>query len=75
MGGDVRLGGPGAGVLWAEQGGQVEPPPLPVPAPHPQGFDMQAQGVWFWAEGLINLFYWVDLFMNFFVAYEVGLRA
>ena len=36
-----------------------------------QGYDMQAQGFWFWMEGVMNIFFWADLVMNFFVAYEV----
>ena len=32
---------------------------------------MQAQGFWFWMEGVMNIFFWADLVMNFFVAYEV----
>ena len=36
---------------------------------------MQAQGPWFWMEGVMNIFFWADLVMNFFVAYEVGRHA
>jgi CRP-like cAMP-binding protein len=34
------------------------------------GFDLSAQGFWFWMEGVINLFFWADLVLNFFTAYE-----
>lgn len=37
-----------------------------------QGFNLQAQGPWFWIEGLMELFFCVDLVLNFFTAYEVG---
>lgn len=36
------------------------------------GFDLPAQGTWFWVEGLIDIFFYADLIMNFFTAYEVG---
>ncbi len=36
-----------------------------------QGFNMQAQGPWFWIEGIIDIFFYVDLVLNFFTAYEV----
>ncbi len=36
------------------------------------GFDLPAQGTWFWVEGLIDIFFYADLVMNFFTAYEVG---
>jgi hypothetical protein len=36
------------------------------------GFDLPAQGTWFWVEGLIDIFFYTDLVMNFFTAYEVG---
>lgn len=44
----------------------------PMPA---QGFNMPAEGVWFWFEGLIDLFFYVDLVLNFFLAYEVWWHA
>ncbi|KAL6756171.1 hypothetical protein V8C86DRAFT_2654456 [Haematococcus lacustris] len=34
------------------------------------GFDMQAQGPWFWIEGILDIFFYVDLVLNFFTAYE-----
>lgn len=36
-----------------------------------QGFNMQAQGPWFWIEGIIDIFFYIDLVLNFFTAYEV----
>jgi hypothetical protein len=39
------------------------------------GFDLPAQGTWFWVEGLIDIFFYADLIMNFFTAYEVGGRC
>jgi hypothetical protein len=36
-----------------------------------QGFNMPAEGIWFWLEGMIDVFFYVDLALNFFVAYEV----
>jgi hypothetical protein len=33
---------------------------------------MPAEGVWFWFEGLIDIFFYVDLVLNFFLAYEVA---
>jgi hypothetical protein len=36
-----------------------------------QGFNLPAEGSWFWVEGMIDLFFYVDLVLNFFVAYEV----
>jgi len=33
---------------------------------------MPAEGSWFWVEGMIDLFFYIDLVLNFFVAYEVG---
>jgi hypothetical protein len=38
-----------------------------------QGFDIQAQGPWFWIEGIIDIFFYADLVLNFFTAYEVTL--
>jgi hypothetical protein len=38
------------------------------------GFDLPAQGTWFWVEGVIDLFFYADLVMNFFTAYEVRRR-
>ncbi|KAG2445187.1 hypothetical protein HYH02_008655 [Chlamydomonas schloesseri] len=34
------------------------------------GFDKPATGFWFWFEGLIDLFFYTDLVLNFFTAYE-----
>eukprot|EP00798_Chlamydomonas_sp_ICE-L_P012569 gene12569-15792_t len=34
------------------------------------GYNMQSQGFFFWMEGLMNLFFLVDLILNFFLAYE-----
>ncbi|KIZ07885.1 Potassium channel AKT1 [Monoraphidium neglectum] len=34
------------------------------------GFNMPAEGVWFWVEGMIDAFFYIDLVLNFFVAYE-----
>ena len=34
------------------------------------GFDLSAQGFWFWMEGVMNIFFWMDLIFNFFTAYE-----
>lgn len=36
-----------------------------------QGFNKPAAGFWFWVEGLIDLFFYTDLVLNFFTAYEV----
>jgi hypothetical protein len=36
-----------------------------------QGFNIPAEGLWFWFEGVIDLFFYVDLALNFFTAYEV----
>jgi hypothetical protein len=36
---------------------------------------MQAQGPWFWIEGIIDIFFYVDLVLNFFTAYEVRWQA
>jgi hypothetical protein len=36
-----------------------------------KGFNMPAEGVWFWVEGAIDAFFYADLALNFFVAYEV----
>lgn len=38
---------------------------------HAQGFNLPAEGSWFWVEGMIDLFFYVDLVLNFFVAFEV----
>lgn len=32
---------------------------------------MPAEGAWFWLEGMIDVFFYVDLVLNFFIAYEV----
>ena len=37
-----------------------------------QGFSMQAQGFWFWMEGVMNVYFWIDLVLNFFLAFEVS---
>jgi hypothetical protein len=37
-----------------------------------QGFDIPAEGMWFWFEGMIDLFFYVDLALNFFTAFEVS---
>lgn len=37
-----------------------------------QGFNLPAEGMWFWFEGMIDIFFYVDLVFNFFTAYEVG---
>eukprot|EP00197_Chlamydomonas_leiostraca_P011145 CAMPEP_0202859122 /NCGR_PEP_ID=MMETSP1391-20130828/1378_1 /ASSEMBLY_ACC=CAM_ASM_000867 /TAXON_ID=1034604 /ORGANISM="Chlamydomonas leiostraca, Strain SAG 11-49" /LENGTH=803 /DNA_ID=CAMNT_0049538131 /DNA_START=139 /DNA_END=2550 /DNA_ORIENTATION=+ len=34
------------------------------------GFNMSAQGGWFWIEGVIDIFFYTDLVLNFFTAYE-----
>ncbi|GLC41041.1 hypothetical protein PLESTB_000949600 [Pleodorina starrii] len=34
------------------------------------GFNKPATGFWFWLEGLIDIFFYTDLAMNFFTAYE-----
>ena len=39
-----------------------------------QGFNLPAEGSWVWVEGRIDLFFYVDLVLNFFVAYEVRSR-
>lgn len=38
-----------------------------------QGFNIPSEGLWFWFEGLIDLFFYMDLALNFFTAYEVGM--
>ena len=45
------------------------------PTLHVQGFDRPAVGAWFWIEGLIDLFFYTDLVLNFLTAYEVGAPA
>ena len=35
------------------------------------GFGLPAEGAWFWVEGAIDLFFYADLVLNFFTAYEV----
>jgi hypothetical protein len=37
-----------------------------------QGFNIPSEGLWFWFEGMIDLFFCIDLALNFFTAYEVG---
>lgn len=37
-----------------------------------QGFNLPAEGMWFYFEGMIDLFFYADLVLNFFTAYEVG---
>ena len=39
------------------------------------GFGLPAEGAWFWVEGAIDLFFYTDVVLNFFTAYEVRLRA
>lgn len=39
---------------------------------HAQGFNLPAEGTWFWVEGVIDAFFYIDLLLNFFVAFEVG---
>lgn len=39
-----------------------------------QGFNIPSEGVWFWFEGVIDFFYYIDLALNFFTAYEVCRR-
>ncbi|GBG00035.1 voltage-gated ion channel [Raphidocelis subcapitata] len=34
------------------------------------GFNLPAEGTWFWVEGVIDVFFYIDLFLNFFVAFE-----
>ncbi|GLI62967.1 hypothetical protein VaNZ11_005824 [Volvox africanus] len=34
------------------------------------GFNKPASGFWFWLEGLIDIFFYTDLVLNFFTAYE-----
>jgi hypothetical protein len=36
-----------------------------------QGFNIPSEGMWFWFEGMIDLFFYFDLALNFFTAYEV----
>lgn len=36
-----------------------------------QGFNIPSEGLWFWFEGMIDVFFYVDLALNFFTAYEV----
>lgn len=40
----------------------------------PQGFNIPSEGMWFWFEGMIDLFFYIDLVLNFFTAYEVSVR-
>eukprot|EP00879_Flechtneria_rotunda_P016405 GHRR01017164.1.p1 GENE.GHRR01017164.1~~GHRR01017164.1.p1 ORF type:complete len:375 (+),score=78.11 GHRR01017164.1:1529-2653(+) len=34
------------------------------------GFNIPSEGLWFWFEGMIDLFFYADLTLNFFTAYE-----
>lgn len=36
-----------------------------------QGFNIPSEGMWFWFEGMVDLFFYIDLVLNFFTAYEV----
>lgn len=36
-----------------------------------QGFNTPSEGMWFWLEGMVDLFFYVDLALNFFTAFEV----
>lgn len=36
-----------------------------------QGFNIPSEGIWFWFEGIIDVFFYFDLALNFFTAYEV----
>lgn len=46
--------------------------PVCVAACESQGFNIPSEGLWFWFEGMIDLFFYVDLALNFFTAYEVS---
>lgn len=37
-----------------------------------QGFNIPSEGLWFWFEGMVDLFFYIDLVLNFFTAHEVG---
>jgi len=37
-----------------------------------QGFNIPSEGMWFWFEGMIDIFFYFDLALNFFTAYEVS---
>lgn len=37
-----------------------------------QGFNLPAEGMWFWFEGIIDIFFYTDMVLNFLTAYEVG---
>jgi hypothetical protein len=37
-----------------------------------QGFNIPSEGLWFWFEGVIDVFFYADLALNFFTAYEVS---
>jgi hypothetical protein len=37
-----------------------------------QGFNTPSEGMWFWLEGMVDLFFYVDLALNFFTAFEVS---
>ncbi|WIA17586.1 hypothetical protein OEZ85_014411 [Tetradesmus obliquus] len=39
------------------------------------GFNIPSEGLWFWFEGMIDLFFYVDLALNFFTAYEDSLTG
>eukprot|EP00878_Enallax_costatus_P029632 GHUV01032165.1.p1 GENE.GHUV01032165.1~~GHUV01032165.1.p1 ORF type:complete len:126 (-),score=39.30 GHUV01032165.1:349-726(-) len=38
-----------------------------------QGFNIPSEGMWFWFEGMIDMFFYIDLALNFFTAFEVRL--
>lgn len=61
------------GIVEIPANAHANAPPylLIPPPPAPQGFNMPAEGMWFWVEGVIDLFFYIDLVLNFFVAYEV----
>jgi hypothetical protein len=37
-----------------------------------QGFNIPSEGMWFWFEGMVDLFFYIDLVLNFFTAHEVS---
>ncbi|KAF6262699.1 hypothetical protein COO60DRAFT_586187 [Scenedesmus sp. NREL 46B-D3] len=39
------------------------------------GFNIPSEGLWFWFEGMIDLFFYIDLALNFFTAYEDSLTG
>src|SRR5512139_3883363 len=40
-----------------------------------QGFNIPSEGMWFWFEGMVDLFFYIDLVLNFFTAFEVRVAA